>query len=767
MTNELGSLADSRPPKENEAAATATAASGCGPQAQEVDRLEKRRDALAAQSLTVTGKDAWPVLCELADVTKKLPEARRALADCIAKAATGTTGTQDGPLVVQGDVQSLAACGNAQQGPQEVALWDLTNVASQVEPAAAVSPQNGAFELQHQLATAAAITVRTTSHPEINGLDFRSGLIVGPATGALHIEIVMGPNITITYEALNEAIASLMPVTPPSLSGPGVEVVATVTGLSVEPSSGSLSIAATGTVSGTVLGLSLRGTAFSGRVGMGLSPSLAPDARDVVDVTVTKPADVQFSGSAVAAVGNAFFPLFEPWLESVALANVRDRLAAVVPTVTAEALAIAGLPSRSTLSLRSIDVGIDGISFWPAVGCVGNTLSTYSPAAPPPSSPDPAEATRLQTQAWQQWNAGNHSDGLATMRQAVEAFEDLAAADPGQYLPRLGSCLIDEAKMRDADTAAALGAGLRAVGIFEQLTGLSNVVQYPAAYPDLPPLAPNPHWVDLAQALYVLAYAQWSAGQQPQAMLALRDRVRVYELLDKQDPAQYRAALGRSLIDQAEFRAADPAGGQDAARRAVGIFEDLTGVSSVVRYPAPYPTLPPLPLGADWDGLSLAIYFLGYALWDMRQQPDGTRAMEDRVQVYDMLARQKPDQYEVSLGKALIDVVAFRAGDPPGAQVAGRRAVAIFEKLAGVSALAHYPAPYPDLSDSASNEYWPNLGQALNFLAHAEWEIGQRPEAATTAADCLQVYQALDHQHPGQYDTELKSARDLVAAFHV
>jgi hypothetical protein len=359
-------------------AETPAATPDCSAQSAAVETLKQQFNALAEKANSATGQGVWPVLCELGEVARQLAQARQALAACLESAAASPTPTPAGttaPLVT-GTLLTVAGCSGAAPGAQEATLWDLTDPTAGSET---VPIANGQFGFSHQLAAQAAITVATTGEPEVTGLDFRSLPRSGPTTAPLHLEVVLGPTVTITVAELNAALAALTPLVGASLQGSGVDVIPTIATLRVELSAGVVSVLAGGTITGTVMGFPLASLGFSGRADLRLAPATTPDSAQIIDVELTKPVDVQFSGSLLASLASALSPMFSPLLAAIAMAQLRDEMRRRIPAAVADGFALAALPATCTLTLRSMTVSEQAITLQPALGCVGDALSTYDP----------------------------------------------------------------------------------------------------------------------------------------------------------------------------------------------------------------------------------------------------------------------------------------------------------------------------------------------------------------------------------------------------
>ena len=163
---------------------------------------------------------------------------------------------------------------------------------------------------------------------------------------------------------------------------------------------------------------------------------------------------------------------------------------------------------------------------------------------------------------------------------------------------------------------------------------------------------------------------------------------------------------------------------------------------------------------ADIDALTTfagALYGLAGELWNAGRYGEGMSARQERANVYDRLATADPTAYRPSLVSSLIDVTQWRQANLQTALTAGRRAVAIADELAGLTA----PVSYGQLAGQATNAYWGGgyLAGAKYFLAYASWDSGDQTAARTSMQDRLRLYERLAAVEPANYGPDLASAQ--------
>ncbi|MFJ5549433.1 hypothetical protein, partial [Streptomyces sp. NPDC093225] len=151
--------------------------------------------------------------------------------------------------------------------------------------------------------------------------------------------------------------------------------------------------------------------------------------------------------------------------------------------------------------------------------------------------------------------------GARAMVQCVHVHERALGGDP-EIKPVLGKVVV-------SDLVVGFRSGLpqdeaclwarRGVTLFEELAGL----RAPGAtdqvdYGDLAQIVPNQYWsgsggADLTNALYQLAHTLKEANDLPAGVIAMHQRVRLFERLVDVDPSRWSSALHDARTDAAAF----------------------------------------------------------------------------------------------------------------------------------------------------------------------------------------------------------------------
>ncbi|WP_345432817.1 DUF4185 domain-containing protein, partial [Actinoallomurus vinaceus] len=149
----------------------------------------------------------------------------------------------------------------------------------------------------------------------------------------------------------------------------------------------------------------------------------------------------------------------------------------------------------------------------------------------------------------------------------------------------------------------------------------------------------------------------------------------------------------------------------------------------------------------SYQQLGAAQYDQAQQLWGEGRQGDAVRTLLDRVEVYERLTEIDAAQFRPLLAQVLMDVcVHRRMEDIPIPEQAGQRSVQIYQELTGIT-------DYNQLTTLTPNRYWhhPGLGEALYYLANAQWDAGHRTEATQNLQNRIKIYERLTQTDPTTY----------------
>jgi hypothetical protein len=354
----------------------------CQAKADLVASLKQKYNALADQVNATTGRDVWPLLAQLADVNQQLTAAQIDLQTCITNVATGFTGTYDatsGPAVT-GEVVIIDATTSVLMGARHTSLWELTDSGLVERETCSVGDAGLGFNTP--LPAAAAVTVAMDQGLGTPNTEpvvfFRSGLLDRPHS-PLRLEAVLGPQIKIAARTIDGWLTSLLPFDVP-LRAQLVDSVVTITALSTAFEPGVVGVAVRGSLSGSAWGISLAGNEISGTLRCDVTPDTAADGRYAMALhNVDGGSTLHVTGSFLAMFADNLLALAIPLLEGTILDQVRSWLDAVVSPAVCSSMLLPGLQPDVTITITDCQIDETGISMAPALGAVGNVLTTYDP----------------------------------------------------------------------------------------------------------------------------------------------------------------------------------------------------------------------------------------------------------------------------------------------------------------------------------------------------------------------------------------------------
>jgi len=165
-------------------------------------------------------------------------------------------------------------------------------------------------------------------------------------------------------------------------------VSATINTVTAKLGQNSIAIGLNGSLSGQFANVALPQTSYSATVSVGLFPSDALAASEIVRVALAgaNPVQVELSQSLLGPLASLLLPFTSSTLASLVQPAVTDWVNQLLPKLIAEMLTLPQLPAGVSISLRAVGISVDGIGFQPMLGVIGTTLSTFRPpsVSPPP-----------------------------------------------------------------------------------------------------------------------------------------------------------------------------------------------------------------------------------------------------------------------------------------------------------------------------------------------------------------------------------------------
>jgi hypothetical protein len=219
--------------------------------------------------------------------------------------------------------------------------------------------------------------------------EFRTGLLEAsslPASALIRAEIVVGPEVGFSsVDVARWASAIPLPIQT-NVASPAGGVSARVELLTIEATlaTGIITLRAGGQIDWTPgAGLSALGgargrTAFTATLRLAFMLPPTPMIVEPCHVGLHGDPDVEISGLAGALAALAL-PFVRDLLEGMLTKQVDQALVREVRAIVAAAFALSELPPGVTVSIRRLKVEGDTVSFQPAIGALGTTLSTFHP----------------------------------------------------------------------------------------------------------------------------------------------------------------------------------------------------------------------------------------------------------------------------------------------------------------------------------------------------------------------------------------------------
>lgn len=407
-----------------------------------------------------------------------------------------------------------------------------------------------------------------------------------------------------------------------------------------------------------------------------------------------------------------------------------DRVAAFAMTLdtAATVLATAGQPDAA-LTAASEAIGVQrqhelplGLrwtllnSYSQCLVRVGRRAEAFAPmrdaagicrqlAAEDPGQYLPSLTVALLNISEQYSAAGAHREALAPAREAVEIARELAEINPAAHRPLLGNALHDLAAV-----LASLGEHPEAIATLRQGAELRR---------ELAGEQPVMHVPGLAHSLNNLANLRYTVGD-AQAVPCAQEAVSLYRQLAAAEPDAHLADLARGLSTYGIVLGA--AGREQDALNAVG---ESVGVRRQLSQRQPAVHLP---------DLAASLNNLGTRLAALGRSAEALPPLQEATGILRGLVRTAPNRFLPMLaavlhnvGNRLIEL--HRPGD---ALDAAQESAAIRRRLAATDPGIHLP----------------DLAASLNQLGGVLAAVGRLPEATTVGGESVMIYRQLAPRAP-------------------
>jgi tetratricopeptide (TPR) repeat protein len=316
---------------------------------------------------------------------------------------------------------------------------------------------------------------------------------------------------------------------------------------------------------------------------------------------------------------------------------------------------------------------------------------------------------------------GRHEDALVSVEQAVAAYRELAAAEPGAFLPNLAMALNNQ-----SGRLAVLG---------RREDALASVEQAVAAYRELAAAEPGAFLPNLAMALNNQSGRLAVLGRREDALASVEQAVAAYRELAAAEPGAFLSDLAATLNNQSNCLAV------------LGRREDA--LASVEQAVTVYRELAAARPDAFLPDLATVLYNQSGRLAVLRQLEDALTAIDQAVAIRRELAAVRPDAFLPNLAMALNN----QSG----------RLVELGRREDALAAIDQAVAAYRKLAAARPDAFLPDLATALYNQSGRLADLGRLEDALATAEQAVAAYRKLADARPAAFKARLKSSLTLLA----
>ncbi len=335
------------------------------------------------------------------------------------------------------------------------------------------------------------------------------------------------------------------------------------------------------------------------------------------------------------------------------------------------------------------------------------------------ASDDAERAALLNNRAVALAVAGDRDGALATAREAVSLYRELAQAKRAVYTSDLAASLNNVANRQSetGDREGALATAREAAELYRQLAQAN-----PAA-----------HTSDLAMSMSNLAAFQSETGDHESALATAREAVELRRKLAQADCTKYAPDLAGSLTNLVNYqgKTGDHESARVTAREAVDLYRQLAQANPAAYTPD---------LAGSLNNLA--------AIQGRTGDPEGALVMIcEAVELRRKLAQANPAAYRPDLASSLHNMANSQSetGDHESALVTAREAVDIRRKLAQANQAA----------------YTPDLAKSLCVLAIGCARADCLPDAAVAVTEAVKLLEPFAARSPAAFGSLLQTATKL------
>ena len=310
---------------------------------------------------------------------------------------------------------------------------------------------------------------------------------------------------------------------------------------------------------------------------------------------------------------------------------------------------------------------------------------------------------------------GRSTEALPPTQEAVDAYRELAAADPGQYQPDLAASLTDL-----SNRFSELGRWAEALDAEQEVLKIRR---------ELAAADPDQYRANLAGALTNLGITLSALGRRAEALPPAEEAVDAYRELAVADPGQYQANLATSLSNlSVRFSELGRPEALNAEQEAVEIWREVA------------PANPDQYLA----NLARSLSNLGNRFWEVGRPAEALSSAQEAVKIRRELAAAYPDRYHADLAASLTNLGVLLSA-------LGRSAEALPPTREAVDA-------YRELAADNPGRYRAELAAALANLGLRLSALGRSAEALPPTQEAVDAYRELAADNPGRYRANLAAS---------
>jgi hypothetical protein len=344
----------------------------CQTIADELTALQTTDQNLRNQLAGQTGATAWATLAQLGQTRQQITQKTADLQACI----------QAHSAALQANLVIIDLTNPAGPPAARTAhLWEISAAAATLRDTSSVNANF--FSFAGPFPAQFGISVVTTGAPNVIGPDFLSAsLTPAGVNGPLRIEVVLAPVVQLSGADLSQFLSASFAPGQQQVQLPSVSGMLSVESVAAQLAQGAVNVTCEGTVLVATPLVPKGRFPFSASVSLAVTPTLSPGGADVADLTSVTDPKIQLSNNAPTLV-SLVLPTMSSFVVGLFADQLRKAIRKLFPSLVAKALALPNFPDGVTIAVRQLQITPNAVSFQPALGAIGTTLSTFNPPAIP------------------------------------------------------------------------------------------------------------------------------------------------------------------------------------------------------------------------------------------------------------------------------------------------------------------------------------------------------------------------------------------------